>query len=233
MAKCGACGKFLAAADCIRCTKCPVAYHPVCLGVTSTKVSPNWLCPVCKAKLPRTDNSATPVKGLSDDSQQNITQPILKSQPAVEPPSSVLEHINNPTPSLPSQPLSSNTTESRELDIAYEIRCFREELSAMRVELREFRDEMANFRTDVGVCKERLNVVESKVSLLEKRFEEKEPSSYDHLEGTIAELKLQLHERDQDLLLNDVIIAGIPESKDESPLHIFKVISSKLGIEID
>lgn len=103
----------------------------------------------------------------------------------------------------------------------------------MRVELRQYRDEMASLKSDVSLCRERMEVVEGKVSYLEKRFEEKVPSSYDHLEETIAELKLQLNERDQELLINDVIITGIPETKDESPLHILKVVSQKLGVNID
>ncbi|KAJ8708096.1 hypothetical protein PYW08_010462 [Mythimna loreyi] len=238
MGKCGGCGQFLARAECIRCTKCPGSYHPTCIGVTSTKVAPNWLCPDCKTKIPRKDNSATPVKGPSDgitvSSQPDTTRSSPGTQRAVANQGAVVEQATvEPGIKQTTQPLSQIRTDSGELNVAYEIRCFREELSAMRVELRLFRDEMASLKADVGMCGERMSAIEGKVSHLEQRFEETGPSSYDHLEETISELKLQLNDRDQDLLLNDVMIAGIPELKDESPLHIIKLVSVRLGVNID
>ncbi|KAJ8726660.1 hypothetical protein PYW07_001358 [Mythimna separata] len=204
---------------------------------SSTKVSPNWLCPDCKAKIPRKDNSATPVKGPSDgmivNSQSAIQLSPKTQSPAVNQSTVAEQTTEDPAANQPIQPLSLMATGTRELNVAYEIRCFREELGAMREELRQFRDEMASLKADVGLCRERMSVVEDKVAHLERRFEEKEPSSADHLEATIAELKLQLNERDQDHLLNDVIITGIPETKDESPLHLVHLVSSKLGISID
>ncbi|KAJ8730712.1 hypothetical protein PYW08_002125 [Mythimna loreyi] len=208
MGKCGGCGQFLARAECIRCTRCPGSYHPTCIGVTSTKVAPNWLCPDCKMRIPRKDNSATPVKGPSDgipvSSQTDAIRASPGSQLAVvdQGAAAVLATVE-PAIKQSTQPLSQVSTESGELNVAFEIRCFREELSAMRVELRLFRDEMASLKADVGMCGERMSAIEGKVSHLEKRFEETGPSSYDHLEETISELKLQLNDRDQDLLLND------------------------------
>ncbi|KAJ8719761.1 hypothetical protein PYW08_011936 [Mythimna loreyi] len=208
MGKCGGCGQFLARAECIRCTRCPGSYHPSCIGVTSTKVAPNWLCPDCKMRIPRKDNSATPVKGPSDgipvSSQTDGIRASPGSQLAVvdQGAAAVLATVE-PAIKQSTQPLSQVSTESGELNVAFEIRCFREELSAMRVELRLFRDEMASLKADVGMCGERMSAIEGKVSHLEKRFEETGPSSYDHLEETISELKLQLNDRDQDLLLND------------------------------
>ncbi|KAJ8734422.1 hypothetical protein PYW08_013672 [Mythimna loreyi] len=239
MGKCGGCGQFLARAECIRCTKCPGSYHPTCIGVTSTKVAPNWLCPDCKTKIPRKDNSATPVKGPSDgitvSGQPDTTRSSPGTQLAVANQGAVVEQATvEAAIKQPTQPLSQIRTDSGELNVAYEIRCFREELSAMRVELRLFRDEMASLKADVGMCGERMSAIEGKVSHLEKRFEETgSSSSYDHLEETISELKLQLNDRDQDLLLNDVMIAGIPEVKDESPLHTLKLVSVRLGVNID
>ncbi|XP_022824433.1 uncharacterized protein LOC111354968 [Spodoptera litura] len=202
MAKCGGCGQFIAATASIRCGKCAVCYHRACVGVPpSATPSPAWLCPGCKAKLPKTDNSATPVKGAAADCS------VPNSPPTVAPPVS--------------------------LDLAHEIRAFREELSALRVDIRELRQENAQFRAAINGCNERLDAVVHRVDSLEQRFEAKDTSSYDHLEETIADLKLQLNERDQDLLLNDVIVSGIPESKTENPAHILKTLSLKLGVDLD
>ncbi|KAH9629436.1 hypothetical protein HF086_013350 [Spodoptera exigua] len=199
MAKCGGCGQFIAAAASIRCSKCTGCYHRACVGVPATATpAPAWLCPGCKVKLPKTDNSATPVKGAAAD-------------------------YTEPTP--------SDTSAS--LDLAREIRSFREELSALRAEIREMRQETLDFRAAIRGCNERMDEVEHRVATIEQRFEAGDPSSYEHLEKTIADLKIQLNERDQDLLLNDVILSGIPESKTENPTHILKTVSLKLGIALD
>ncbi|KAH9628689.1 hypothetical protein HF086_008630 [Spodoptera exigua] len=202
MAKCGGCGQFIAAATAsIRCSKCAGCYHRACVGVPATATPPPaWLCPGCKAKMPRSDNSATPVKAIAEDSSVSVSPPTI----------------------IPGS-----------LDLALEIRSFREELSALRVEIRELRQETSDFRAALKGCNDRMSEVESRVTDLEQRFEAKGPSSYDHLEQTIADLKVQLNERDQDLLLNDVIMSGIPEAGAENPTHLIKAVSLKLGIALD
>ncbi|KAJ8721724.1 hypothetical protein PYW07_002499 [Mythimna separata] len=160
MGKCGGCGQFLARAECVRCTKCPGSYHPTCIGVTSTKVSPNWLCPDCKVKIPKKDNSATPVKGPSDGIAVSSQPSPVRSSPGTQPAAVIQKALTNQTTAVPAvsqhaESLPPMAAESQELNVAYEIRCFREELSAMRVELRLFRDEMASLKADVGSCGER------------------------------------------------------------------------------
>ncbi|XP_050555370.1 uncharacterized protein LOC126911582 [Spodoptera frugiperda] len=202
MAKCGGCGQFIAASASVRCSKCAGCYHRACVGVPPTATpSPTWLCPGCKATLPRTDNTATPVKGAAADYSDS------HSLPTVAP--------------------------SASLDLAQEIRAFREELSGLRADIRQLRQENAEFRAANEGYNGRMGAVEGRLDNIEQRFESTDAASYDRLEQTIADLKVQLNERDQDLLLNDVIVSGIPESKAENPAHIIKAVSLKLGIDLD
>uniref|UniRef100_A0A2H1VU39 SFRICE_028937 n=1 Tax=Spodoptera frugiperda TaxID=7108 RepID=A0A2H1VU39_SPOFR len=202
MAKCGGCGQFIAASASVRCSKCAGCYHRACVGVPPTATpSPTWLCPGCKATLPRTDNSATPVKGAAADYSDSHSLPTV-------------------TPSV-------------SLDLAQEIRAFREELSGLRADIRQLRQENAEFRAANEGYNGRMGAVEGRLDNIEQRFESTDAPTYDHLEKTIADLKLQLNERDQDMLLNDVIVSGIPESKAENPAHIIKAVSLKLGIDLD
>ncbi|KAF9815861.1 hypothetical protein SFRURICE_009759 [Spodoptera frugiperda] len=202
MAKCGGCGQFIAASASVRCSKCAGCYHRACVGVPPTATpSPTWLCPGCKATLPKTDNSATPVKGAAADYSDS------HSLPTVAP--------------------------SASLDLAQEIRAFREELSGLRSDIRQLRQENAEFRAANEGYNGRMGAVEGRLDNIEQRFESTDAASYDRLERTIVDLKLQLNDRDQDLLLNDVIVSGIPESKAENPAHIIKTVSLKLGIDLD
>ncbi|XP_022815865.1 uncharacterized protein LOC111349122 [Spodoptera litura] len=205
MAKCGGCGKFISSAECIRCTRCPGAYHPGCVGFpAAAKVSPTWLCPGCKAKAPRQDNSATPVKSAMADCCTETQNPL-------------------------SDPAASAT----DLNVAYEIRCFRQELGAMRDEFRQFQSELLSLRMTVNDCNQRMTTIESKVSDIERRFEEQSPANFDAVEASITALKTQLNDRDQELLQNDLIIAGIPETKGENAFHTVRVLSAKLGVTMD
>ncbi|KAF9407880.1 hypothetical protein HW555_012251, partial [Spodoptera exigua] len=62
------------------------------------------------------------------------------------------------------------------LDLALEMRAFREELSALRADIRELRQENAYFRAAISGCNERLDAVVHRVDNLEQRFEARDPS---------------------------------------------------------
>ncbi|XP_013147951.1 PREDICTED: uncharacterized protein LOC106110611, partial [Papilio polytes] len=87
-----------------------------------------------------------------------------------------------------------------------------EEIKGLRSDLKEARNEMKQFKADLQACCSRITSVEGKVLEVEKKIDSK---TFDnaHLENTIADLKTQLNERDQELLLNDVEIAGLPEER--------------------
>ncbi|KAJ0171057.1 hypothetical protein K1T71_013256 [Dendrolimus kikuchii] len=67
---------------------------------------------------------------------------------------------------------------------------------------------------------------------LEPKFNESGPVGVDLLADTIADLKLQLNEREQEFLCNDLKITGVQEEKNENLMRIIKTISVKLGVEI-
>lgn len=107
-----------------------------------------------------------------------------------------------------------------------------EEIKGLRSDLKEARNEMKQFKADLQACCSRITSVEGKVLEVEKKIDSK---TFDnaHLENTIADLKTQLNERDQELLLNDVEIAGLPEERNESVLHLASLVATKLGLTLD
>ncbi|KAJ0169453.1 hypothetical protein K1T71_015040 [Dendrolimus kikuchii] len=210
MAKCGACGKFLSSSDCIRCSRCTAAFHRACVVIPETAtVKSSWICPGCKCKVPREDNSSTPVKGITT----TYVVPQVSSDNA--------------------NTAGSSTIQGLEHDLAQEIRSFRHELSAMRAEIHECRVEISDFKSALHSYDEKITILECRVSSLETKFSESGPVGVDVLEDTIADLKLQLNEREQEFLYNDLEMTGIPEEKNESLMRIIKTISVKLGVEIE
>ena len=69
MQKCAACRSTIEDDNCLECTACSFFYHFLCVGVSPTELDTlttniiiNWLCPECRTKKPRGDNSNTPVR---------------------------------------------------------------------------------------------------------------------------------------------------------------------------
>ncbi|CAG9134000.1 unnamed protein product [Plutella xylostella] len=112
---------------------------------------------------------------------------------------------------------ANDTTEEFKVELGLEIRLFREELSAVREELRLFRAE------------ERLSTLDSRVDVLEKRVMEGTGS---RLESVIAELRLELNEKDQELLGNDVEVSNLPEENGENATHMIMAVATKLGVTL-
>lgn len=85
----------------------------------------------------------------------------------------------------------------------------------MREEVRRLREELAEQRVV-----ERVELLEQRLTNLEVLVDVKGPSNYSHVDSTIMELRTQLNERNQESLLNDVVISGVPETRDENPSHL-------------
>uniref|UniRef100_A0A2A4KAI6 FP protein C-terminal domain-containing protein n=1 Tax=Heliothis virescens TaxID=7102 RepID=A0A2A4KAI6_HELVI len=219
--KCGGCEKFMSPIDAATCIKCSRLHHRACVGLpTQGSIPPTWCCPDCRKDQVRDNKAETPVRGLanSDLLQQQSPEELMDTS-----------QLNC---------TALDTTINFSPDLADELRLFKEELRAefrlMHEEFLQLRTEMAQLKAALNTSGERIDAVEARVEALEKKFEQKIlPTNSDHVDNTIAELKCQLNERDQELLLNDIEITGIPECKDESTLHLVKVLAVKLGIALD
>ncbi|XP_013133609.1 PREDICTED: uncharacterized protein LOC106099582 [Papilio polytes] len=107
-----------------------------------------------------------------------------------------------------------------------------QEVKGLRTDLKEARIEIQQFKADLQSCCNRIASVEQKVLEVEEKVMAKSGDN-EHLENTIADLKVQLNERDQELLLNDVEIAGIPEQRNENVLHLASLVAVKLGLTLE
>ncbi|KAL4720597.1 hypothetical protein ACJJTC_003639 [Scirpophaga incertulas] len=152
MVKCGACGKFLSTTDRACCHKCTAAYHKACVALpTLANVKDSWICPGCKIKIPKSDN--TPCKPHT-----------AGNDPACPPPAEDVTH---------------GSAEEPKLDLAVEIRSLRNELKSVRNEVREYRREMqaalGSFDTKLCEFESRLSAIEKKqeqISLPNEKIEE-------------------------------------------------------------
>ncbi|CAG4960540.1 unnamed protein product [Parnassius apollo] len=209
--KCSACGKFMAAVEGFTCPKCDKKSHRACVKVPEgVQVQTTWLCPDCKIRTPRKSDQNTPVRGLNS------------------------ENIIKQGEEKPQSPVAQGFKES---ELALELRKFREELRETREEFRSFRQEMFDLRNSTKSCEERLDTLENKYIRLEEQqtlIESKNVcGKIQDLETIIADLRADLNDRDQELLYNDIEVAGIPEEGAENVLHIVTACATKLGVTLE
>ncbi|XP_026331513.1 uncharacterized protein LOC113238877 [Hyposmocoma kahamanoa] len=117
---------------------------------------------------------------------------------------------------------------------AVAIRLFREELQEIRREIREFRGEFLELRASLPPITARMDDIDRRLDNVEERMATNvNDSAVKVLEEAVANLQLELHNRDQERLDNDVLITNVVEGAGESVLHIVATIGTKLGVKLD
>ncbi|KAG7296748.1 hypothetical protein JYU34_020682 [Plutella xylostella] len=241
--KCTNCGKFHSAIDGVVCGICSGTFHRECAGVLEgVMVAADWACLSCKRKRRQSNYDDTPVKGAAVSCNTNLINPI----PATLSASGEIitgahgeagdEAVMNST--------ANNATLEFHVDLALEIRSFREELGSLKThcsneirgvsgEFKELREEISSFKAAIFACNKRLEDMEKRVEAMETNYSSNKSPAIESLEQAIEDLKMELHDRDQDLLGNDIQISHIPETKSENPIHLVSVIALKLGMTVD
>lgn len=221
-------------AEAISCGLCSNLFHLACVGFTDSPAKAStWTCPECKAKIPRKNNDDTPVKCTSE----RVVASCVREQSVCM------------SPSDSAHEATSEYSLADEFKLLREV--FREELSGLRSEMQEIRRELSKVSSSLLLCNERIDGLDLRVSSVEKHCNERlkefdsrltvmekhaleqthsDPTS---TEVAIAQLRAELNDRDQELLLNDLDITGISEEKSESVIHIATLVAAKLGVKLD
>ncbi|CAK1580732.1 unnamed protein product [Parnassius mnemosyne] len=205
--KCGLCGKFLSQTDCVKCSKCPSAYHRHCVNVNpDTKISVKWMCMTCKPKASCSGVNLTPRHSPAHAETEVISETFMDAR----------------------------VEGSNEGLLAQEIRLLRTELQTLSREMVNFRQEVGKLNATMSEFNSRLDSVENRVTCLELQAkDEKKVAPASELVETVAQLKRDLNYKDQTALLNDLELTGVPEQNGENPMHLFSLVAQKLGIELD
>lgn len=183
----------------------------------------NWKCQECVSKKPKTDNTDTPIKtGLVDD--QTSSTITLRNKPA---PKSQRSPQASPTPEHAGEAAVTFA------ELVKEIRLLREEMIASRTEMQEFRSAMSRLAADQAICNKKVAEVSVRLEAVERFQKESAGIQNNDFEDMIASLKIDLNDRDQEILCNDIEVAGITEEKNERTLHLAHMISKKLGVPLE
>ncbi|XP_060810420.1 uncharacterized protein LOC132904355 [Amyelois transitella] len=244
--RCAGCLKNIDSRQFLTCSICKQDYDLTCANVSEQRFFNTltaehrtaWKCPLCVCRQPRADNSNTPVRGATE----GVT---LRRGAAALSPS---DHAGDVSISLPVSELNTTAlNETMEITdvqaLLYELRQFRDEYREDRAADRRLSEILTESLTKVNLrldeSDKRYEQLQARVDSLEQQMKlqtEARPfvatDVEQSLKESIANLKAELNERDQDLLLNDVEITCIVEQPGESLQHIAITLADKLGVKL-
>ncbi|CAB3252686.1 unnamed protein product [Arctia plantaginis] len=90
------------------------------------------------------------------------------------------------------------------------------------------REDMRGMRNTMSLNNSRLDSIEERVGALEQSVTQKTGSAA-RFENVIAQLRLELDQKEQEMLVNDIEITNLPEMQAENPTHLV----TKLGMTLD
>lgn len=110
-----------------------------------------------------------------------------------------------------------------------EMRLFREELRATRLQMETLNKTISCLSLRIDDCDGKINQLDARVSSVEARLVDGPTTS---LMDTIEQLKAEIHDRDQELLSNDLEITGLPEERGENTEQLVRTLGIKLGVSL-
>lgn len=103
----------------------------------------------------------------------------------------------------------------------------------MRAEMSKFRLAVSNLTAALHTQNKRIDKLESRIEALEMNSGVPQNCEISNLQETVARLHTELEKRNQELLANDLEIAGFPESHNENATHVLLAIAKKLGVPLE
>lgn len=230
--KCAGCRNAILRREFLKCEICKEIYDLECANVSYKLFSimerkNSWKCPECISKRPKVGNLNTPARKPSNSNACNISPNSL-----VDESYNVTQRIRQPAASAElSSPSEVNDSECD--DPMSEIKLYVNEMRAMRKEMSSFLQTMAALTDTIKAQNARLDGLESRIEILENRTPESQHNEVTLLQESISLLKMEIQDRDQEFLLNDVEISNFPEIRNENCTHVMLTVAKKLGMDLD
>ncbi|KOB72021.1 Zinc finger DNA binding protein [Operophtera brumata] len=216
MVKCAACAKFMSVNDGVKCPKCASASHRECVGLSvGAVISGKWRCGLCRPVTPRARDPATPI-------QDNLCT--ASGSPVCEPTDGVTQGI---IAEMRSQFIDMKA------ELTKEFKSFKTEMRELRSSVYELKSNIAGIRTDLIISINNVTAIETRMTELENAFKMNDFGTVSKLEQTVSDLKTTLNDREQESLLNDVEITGLPEQKGENLANLIPFIASRMDMPLD
>lgn len=232
MRHCEACNTDIIDNDCVKCVRCNKQYHTLCVNFPNEDVqnehsSNNWLCPHCRSKQPKGDNSNIPVRPSTPTSMADVTFNVTRRK------------FNQARPEpLQTTGLSSESWRQEIRDIVREeIRgalqktvgtltsTLTAKLKEMNEEIKEFKESMNFLNSEFEKLKDDSIIYRKDMSLMKKEN--------DSLRIELIDIKKKYDQMDQSLRANNIEIQCVPENKSEKLVNIVKQLGRTVNVGIN
>lgn len=233
---CAGCQRPLPKREYLKCVGCKASYDIDCASISSkffnlmTKKD-QWQCPECKSKKPKTGNVNTPVRNVAPADDIAIASPTPASEDNYVTHRKKSSRHTDYAPLSDQDPVSSPeiTQNILQKDMLDELKSYMSGI--IRIEISSLREVITELTHTIKSQNDRIEKLETKVQELENR-------KCDHpniasLESRISDLQVEIYDRDQALLINDIEIAGCPEERNENSTHIVIALAKKIGVDLD
>ncbi|KAJ2950559.1 hypothetical protein O0L34_g8804 [Tuta absoluta] len=234
MSVCAGCDKPLTRKF-LKCAICSAEYDLECANMTIKLFNlmqrkEEWVCPAynCQRRTENIEQHAGKT-GPKNNDDETYVQNIINSQ----------EHNNVNTkkrstcgPSDDESDLSkeNNVIDNEDNPIVTELKAYMTQL---------FQDQTKTLRETIKDLSDTIKVQNDHIENLEKRIVTLENAAdlkrrdFALLENTLSSLQMDLADKDQGLLVNDLEIAGCPEMPNENCTHLVLHIAKKIGVDLD
>lgn len=234
--KCAGCPNSITSRRYLCCFQCKQNYDLVCANVSeerfyntmTSKHKDNWTCALCNSKIPKSDNSNTPIRPTAPANVNNNRRGAAIPSPPDSPMNPVLIDLSEHNEGNIAQTISSTSVPE---SLLVEFRSFREEMRATRLQMQNFTAVISKLESRLDSCDTRIDQLSSRMDAIEQRINAGAEHD-DKLLQSIEQLKRDINDRDQELLLNDIEITCVPEQQGEGVPHIVMTLATKLGVSL-
>ncbi|XP_063535564.1 uncharacterized protein LOC134745452 [Cydia strobilella] len=224
----------------LSCSSCQRKYDLLCLNMSKecfqalqecTKDS--WTCPECRRLVPKTDYDNSPARALyashlSDTCDTNVTHRKKPTRPTSL-------KVVLPTPDVHTMAPSTNAplNITQQIQEGFKLTMETYVMSALNDFSNKFFIRLDKLTATMESISSRLTSFDERITSLETRFSDNiDTNQNNELVVEVEKLKCQINERDQELLINDLEITGVPESTNENKLHLITLIGQKVGVTV-
>jgi hypothetical protein len=230
MIRCSACRSVIKEGDRLDCCDCASHYHSLCVSIPpgelkklSSEAKTNWLCPECRNKKPRGDNSNMPVRQPTSinpepNPNSNVTQRRKKQESDT---SSYLNITQADMRKIIQEEISIVVKEyvrDLKIDLNRQLKDFKDEISGLTQSIQFINDTFEKFNIDLQECK----------TNIENFAKEKETFQRD-----LNIITRRLNQVEQISRSSNLEIQCVPERKTENVLSMVTQLSKAVSCPIN
>ncbi|CAG4947183.1 unnamed protein product [Parnassius apollo] len=233
MHQCSACHTKIKDSECMQCCVCVAYYHCICVAISpaqlknlSTEVKADWLCPECKNKKPRSDNSNTPVRpSTPSNPKANVTLRRKGPDSLLESDAGTSFNVSRSELRVIIQEemrvIMEECVRDLKADLNRQLQAFRGEITGLTESIQFMSDSFEQCKKDLSGCKTKIDTIikeketlQSDLIIITSRLNQMEQISRasnleiqcvpEHIQTTVAALR-------KDLLLAESAIANMVE----------------------